>query len=475
MPVEAQVTARHSIAADSSSAFTLVATSLGFVVVQLDVTIVNVALQRIGNSVGGGIAALQWVVNAYTIVFAGLILTAGVIGDRLGAKRVFISGFAMFTAASVACGAAPNLDILIGARAVQGIGAAILVPCSLALLSHAYHDDAARSKAVGIWAGGAGVALALGPVVGGVLVESIGWRSIFFLNLPIGAVGIWLTARYAPESSRSEKMGFDLPGQLVAILTLAMLAAAFIEGGKVGWTNWFVIADFIASAIGSTIFLVIEAQRESPMLPLGFFRNATFSTMSAIGLMINIAFYGLIFVFSLFFQQQKKFSPLDAGLAFLPMTAAVIVANIAAGRAAAVLGPRPPMIVGQAIFALGCLFLLGTGIDTPYSRMWWQLLAIGAGIGLVVPPMTSALLGTVERQNSGVASGVLNTSRQLGSVIGVALFGSLIADPAKFVAGTHQGLVISAALVLSGCVAAFAFAQGKQRIYTSGPDQPTSQ
>lgn len=462
MPDEAQATAKHSIAADFSSALTLVATSLGFVVVQLDVTIVNVALQRIGSSVGGGVAALQWVVNAYTIVFAGLILTAGAIGDRLGAKRVFMSGFAIFTVASVGCGAAPSLGLLIGARALQGIGAAILVPCSLALLNHAYRDDAARSKAVGIWAGGAGVALALGPVIGGVLVESIGWRSIFFINLPIGAAGIWLTARFARESSRSENMGFDIPGQLVAILTLALLAAAFIEGGKAGWTKWLVIAGFIAAAIGSAMFVIIEARREKPMLPLGFFRNPTFSTTSAVGLMINVAFYGLIFVFSLFFQQQKKFSPLDAGMAFLPMTAAVIAANLAAGRAAAAVGARLPMIVGQVVFALGCLFLLGAGVETPYSRMWWQLLAIGAGIGLVVPPMTSALLGTVERENSGVASGVLNTSRQLGSVIGVALFGSLIADPAKFVAGTHLGLVISAVLVLTGCVAVFAFVQGKR-------------
>lgn len=450
MPAEAAQQTRSTIAPDLRSALTLAATSVGFVVVQLDVTIVNVALQRIGGALGGGVTGLQWVVNAYTVVFASLILTAGTIGDRVGAKRVFIGGFGVFTAASLACGFAPNLVTLVGARAIQGVGAAVLVPCSLALLNHSYQDDAARAKAVGIWAGGAGVALALGPVLGGVLVDTIGWRSIFFINPPIGAIGIWLTVRYARETTRSEALGYDIPGQLVAITTIAIFAAAAIEGGKAGWIKPTVIGGFLAAAIGAVTFVILETRSKRPMLPLSFFANSTFSAATAVGVLINTAFYGLIFVFSLFFQQQKRFSPLDTGLAFLPMTAVVIAANIVAGRVAATLGARLPMLIGQAIFAVGCLFLIGTGINTPYGQIWWQLLAIGAGIGLVVPPMTSALLRTVECQNSGVASGVLNTSRQLGSVIGVAFYGSLIANPAEFIRGMHDLLIVSAVLVLIG-------------------------
>src|SRR5215469_14860984 len=215
-----------ALASGTSPALTLTAMSLGFAVVQLDVTIVNVALNTIGASFDGGIAGLQWVVNAYTVVFASLILTSGALGDRLGAKRLLIGGFILFVVASMACGAAPNLVILIAARAVQGIGGSMLVPCSLALLDHTYKEPAARAKAVGIWAGVAGVALAGGPVIGGMLIASIGWRAIFFINLPLGLLGIWLTARHASESTQSRERPLDLTGQTAAIIAVAALAAA---------------------------------------------------------------------------------------------------------------------------------------------------------------------------------------------------------------------------------------------------------
>src|ERR1700727_614911 len=220
-----------------SASLTLFAMSLGYGVVQLDVTIVHTALDRIGPSPGGGVSELQWVVNAYTIAFAAFILTAGALGDRIGAKRVFVAGFAIFTAASVACALAPGAAILIAARAVQGFGAAILVPNSLALLSHAYPDDKARGRAVGIWAAGASLALTAGPLVGGGLIALIGWRSIFFVNLPIGLGALWLTWRYARETTRSTQRHLDLPGQAAAIATLGCLAGAIIEGGAMGWGN----------------------------------------------------------------------------------------------------------------------------------------------------------------------------------------------------------------------------------------------
>lgn len=444
-----------SPASGASPALTLVAMSLGFAVVQLDVTVVNVALETIGSSFGGGVAELQWVVNAYTVVFASLILTSGALGDRLGAKRLFIAGSILFVVASMACGAAPSLVILIGARAIQGIGASVLVPCLLALLDHTYQEPRPRTKAVGIWAGVAGVALAGGPVIGGVLIASVGWRTIFFINLPLGLLGIWLTATYASESTQSRERPLDLAGQTAAIIAVAALAAAMIEGGAIGWGNSLVIAGFAVFIVAGVVFLAVEARRPSPMLPLSFFRNRTFTAASLVGLLINFAFYGLIFALSLYFQQIKKFTPLMTGLAFMPMTAIVVAANIIAGQVSAWLGARLPMVVGQVTFGVGCLFLVAIAANTPFSDLWWQMVMLGAGIGLTVPPMTSALLATVERKQSGVASGVLNTTRQIGSGIGVALFGSLIANRDQFVSGLHLALYISAVVLIIGAVSAF--------------------
>src|ERR1700723_1965784 len=294
-----------------STSLTLAAMSLGYGVVQLDVTIVNTALDSIGTSLGGGVAELQWVVSAYTIAFAAFILTAGALGDRIGAKRIFMAGFAIFTAASVACALASNATVLIAARSVQGLGAAILVPNSLALLSHAYPDEKQRGRAVGIWAAGASLALIAGPLVGGALIALVGWRSIFLVNLPIGLAGLWLSWRYASETTRSREREIDLPGQLTAIAALGCLAGAIIEGGALGWRNAFVIAAFAASAVLAVLFVLRERRAPQPMLPLSLFAHRLFALTSLVGLFVNIAFYGLIFVFSLYFQRVNGLSPLQ--------------------------------------------------------------------------------------------------------------------------------------------------------------------
>src|ERR1700759_4251814 len=241
-----------------AASLTLAAMSLGYGVVQLDVTIVNTALNSIGWSLGGAVAGLQWVVSAYTIAFAAFILTAGALGDRIGAKRVFMAGFAVFTAASLACALAPNAVVLIAARAVQGLGAAILVPNSLALLNHAYPDEKPRGRAVAIGAAGASVALTAGPFVGGGLIALFGWRSIFLVNLPIGLAGLWLSWRDAGETTRSPQREIDLPGQAAAIAALGCLAGAMIEGGAAGWTNPFVLAGFGAAVVLAALFVLQE-------------------------------------------------------------------------------------------------------------------------------------------------------------------------------------------------------------------------
>jgi len=444
------------MAVRQGSRLTLVAMSLGFAVVQLDVSVVNVAIRPIGDALGGGVAGLQWIVNAYTIAFAAFILSAGAVGDRIGARRVFVAGFALFTAASALCGLAPNLGALIAARAVQGAGAAVLVPCSLILLNHAYEEPHERARAVGFWAAGASVALSAGPLIGGALIATLGWRAIFFINVPVGLMGIRLALRHARETPPAPGHRLDLPGQVAAVLALGVLAGATIEGGRLGWTEPVVLAGFAVAVAALGAFLAIEARSRAPMLPLGFFRSRTFSAASAMGLLLNIAVYGLIFVLSLYFQRGQGRSALETGLAFAPMTGIVMATNVGAGRLARRLGARAVMLGGAVLAAAGCFALLTVDADTAYLAMVVQLVAFGAGVGLVVPLMTSELLGSVDRARSGAASGTLNTMRQTGSVIGVALYGSLIAG-GSIVGGVHAALGVSVgALLATGALALLA-------------------
>jgi MFS transporter, DHA2 family, methylenomycin A resistance protein len=434
-----------------SKSLTLTAASLGFAVVQLDVTIVNTALDAIDASLSGGIATLQWVVSAYTIAFASFILTAGALGDRVGAKRVFIAGFALFTFASLACAFAPTTPILIAARAMQGIGAAILVPNSLAVLNHAFREEKERGRAVGIWAAGASFAITAGPLVGGALIEVFGWRSIFLINLPIGLAGLWLAWRRVEETPSMRSRALDLPGQALAILGLGCLAGAMIEGGAVGWTNRWVVTAFVAFVALVALFLSTERRAAQPMLPLSLFKRQRFTMTSIVGLLVNIAFYGLIFVFSLYLQRQNHYSALETGLAFAPMMIAVFVTNLAAARVAARIGPALTIAIGAAVAAASCGALLVIDEGTPYAAISAQFVALGGGLGLLVPPMTSMLLGSVEKARSGIASGALNSARQTGSVIGVSLFGSLIGGSLGFVSGTHVALLIATVLLACAC------------------------
>jgi DHA2 family methylenomycin A resistance protein-like MFS transporter len=337
---------------------------------------------------------------------------------------------------------------------VQGLGAAILVPNSLALLSHAYPDDKERGRAVGTWAAGASLALTAGPLVGGGLIVLFGWRSIFLVNLPIGLVGLWLTWRYATDTTRTQHE-LDLPGQAAAIGLLGILAGAIIEGGRVGWSNIWVLAGFVAFAALTALFLLQERRARQPMLPLSLFAHRMFALTSGVGLLVNVAFYGLIFVLSLYFQQIDGWSPLATGLAFVPMMGAVLPVNLVAPRLTERFGAPAVIAAGALIAAAGCLALLGIARDTSYWAICAQLLAMGGGLGMLVPPLTSTLLGSVEKSRSGVAAGVLSSTRQTGSVLGVALFGSLIGQSHAFLFGAHAALIISA-LLLIGAAATIA-------------------
>jgi DHA2 family methylenomycin A resistance protein-like MFS transporter len=370
----------------------------------------------------------------------------------LGAKKIFMAGFAIFTLASLGCALARTSDILIAARAVQGLGAAILVPNSLALLSHAYPGEQERGRAVGLWAAGASVALTAGPLVGGGLIALFGWRSIFLVNLPIGLAGLWLTWRYATDTTRTPR-DLDLPGQALAIGMLGVLATAIIEGGRVGWSNPWVLAGFAGFVLLTALFLGQERRTRHPMLPLSLFAHRVFALASLDGLLVNIAFYGLIFVFSLYFQEVNGWSAFATGLAFVPMMAAVLPVNLVAARIAERIGAPATIAAGALISAAGCLALLGIGRGTSYWAICAQLVAMGGGLGLLVPPLTSTLLGSVDKARSGIAAGVLNSTRQTGSVLGVALFGSLIGQAHDFLFGTRAALIVSAVLLIAAAAA----------------------
>lgn len=442
-----------------AASLTLAAMSLGYGVVQLDVTIVNTALHAIGKSLGGGVAELQWVVNAYTIAFAAFILTAGALGDRIGARRVFMAGFALFTAASLGCALAPDATLLIAARCLQGFAAAILVPNSLALLNHAYPDTMARGRAVATWAAGASLALTAGPFVGGALITLVGWRSIFLVNLPIGLAGLWLTWRFAAETPRLRQREIDLPGQATAVAALGCLAAALIGGGAIGFVDPFVLAGFAAAGLSGLLFIWRERRATQPMLPLSLFGHRMFALTALVGLLVNIAIYGLIFVLSLYFQEVNGLSAFQTGLAFVPMLGVVLPVNLAAPRLSERIGAPATMAAGAAISALGCLAMLGIRPDTRYIAICAQMIAMSGGLGLLVPPLTSTLLGSVDKSRSGIAAGVLNATRQTGSVLGVALFGALAGTGGGFMTGLHASLVISATVLLAAS-AAIGFGSG---------------
>jgi MFS transporter, DHA2 family, methylenomycin A resistance protein len=430
----------------------IVATALGFFLVQLDVSIVNVALATIGRDLHSSFAALQWVVDAYAVAFAACLLSAGAIADRIGARRAFITGLVLFGCSSIACGFAPTAAVLVTARTIQGIGAALLVPCSLALLNHAAEGDAAeRARGISLWTAAGSIALAAGPIIGGLLVAGVGWRSIFYVNVPLVAVGIWLTLHSVKET-RPGKSSLDAFGQLSAIAMLGTLTAAVITAGSIGWGAPLVLSLFAVAIASAIAFVLLESRGPDVMLPLDLFRRPPFTVATIVGFIVNFTLYGALFELGLYLQRLHGYTPLQTGLAFLPFCIAIGTANLVAGRLTQTRGARLPMVLGLIIATVGFIALVPLDTHTPYLAMLAGLLIMPAGIGLAVPAMTTALLASVEKERSGVASGVLNSVRQSGGALGVAVLGSLLA--AHAVGGLRASFIASAVLLLAAGVVA---------------------
>jgi DHA2 family methylenomycin A resistance protein-like MFS transporter len=412
----------------SHPAAALISVCMGFFVIQLDVTIVNVALPAIQREIGGSLAGLQWVVDAYTLALASIMLTAGSTADRVGARKVFTAGLAAFALGSAACAAAPHLSVLIAARVVQGLGASALLPCSLALLVHQFPDPASRARALGVWGGMGSLGVALGPVAGGALVAAAGWRSIFLVNVPICALTIVMLRRYVTESPQNPDRRTDVPGLLLGVAALAGLTAAFITAGQHGWTNPLPGALLAAGLMAGWLFLRAERTQPDPILPLALFRSRDLSGATGVGLIFNLVLYGSLLCLSLFLQQSRHKSVLATGLLLLPMSVITGVGSLASGRLTARFGPRPPMIAGLALAAAGAALLALSIPGAPASSLA-VILAGSVLLGLVslaMPAMTAAVVGAAGAQHAGVASGVLNAARQAGGALGVALLGSFL-------------------------------------------------
>ena len=428
----------------------LAAAALGFFAITLDALVVNVALPSIRDDLGGGITGLQWVLDGYTLMFAALLLSAGSLSDRIGARRAFGTGMAVFVVASAACGLAPTLGVLIAARLVQGAGAAIMMPSSLTLIREAYPDPVRRGRAIGVWTIAGAVAAGLGPVAGGAL-NLVSWRMIFFINLPAGAVALFFLAR-ARRSPRRE-VPFDWAGQILAVLAMSALTFGVIEAGADGFGATEVQVALVVSVAALAAFIAVQAREAHPMVPLDLFRSRVVVIASGTGFAFMAGFYGLVFVYSLYLQQVRGLSPLDTGLVFLPSSAVSGFVGPLSARLAERFGPRVLIVGSMAGMSLG-LAVIATVVG---SAPIWLLAVLRIPVGICGPlamqPTTAVLLESVPAHRSGVASSVFNTSRQLGGALAVAVFGALLAAHGQLLDGVRESLVIAAVVALAAAAA----------------------
>jgi MFS transporter, DHA2 family, methylenomycin A resistance protein len=429
-----------------SPAWSLAAALLGFFMVTLDAVIVNVALPDIRRELAGGITGLQWVVDGYTLMFAALLLSAGSLSDRIGARRAFGGGLVLFTIASAACGLAPSLAALVAARSVQGAAAAAMMPASMALVTHACPDPARRVRAVALWSLGGVAASTSGPLLGGVL-SVVSWRLIFFVNLPAGAVALVLLAQVMPSPRHS--VPFDWAGQAAAVAAMGGLTYGTIEAGSAGITAPDVLAALAVAAVGLALFIALQARGRQPMLPLSLFRSRTVSVAVTTGFAFMVGYYGLPFVMSLYLQQLRGLSALDTGIVFLPMmlTGAALTPLVA--RLTGQFGARALVITGLAAMTAGLAVMALLPSPAPVPVLSALMIATGLAGPLVMPPVMALLLQAVPARQAGVASGVFNSSRQVGGALAIAVFGALLANPETFVHGLRVSLLIGAAVALT--------------------------
>jgi MFS transporter, DHA2 family, methylenomycin A resistance protein len=432
---------REGASAGGSAWAPLAPACLGYFFVLLDVTVVNVALANMSSDLGTSRDGLQWVVDGYALVLASLMLSAGDAADLVGRRRVFIGGLLAFGVSSVICAVAPSVGVLVAGRALQGIGAAAILPTSLAIINHAFADSDERTKAIGFWAALGSLALVAGPLVGGVLVDGLDWRAIFWLNVPLVVAAVISTLVLVDESFDPSERRVDVPGQLLAIGALAGLVFVLIEGDRLGWGSPAVLAALVIAVVCAVAFIRTELRRRDPMLQLGYFRNRTFSAANAGSAMMNLGTLGALFAFSIYLQQEQGESPIEAGLHILPWTGTLAVFAIVGGRIAERFGPRLPAGLGLAL--TGASFLVVALLPAQDGAAALTVLGVaGVGLGIATPALVSAATAAVPAPRAGMAAAVNNTARQAGGAIGVALIGAI--------AGIETALAVGGAVVLLG-------------------------
>jgi EmrB/QacA subfamily drug resistance transporter len=434
--------------------WTLAAVSVGLFMIMLDNTVVNVALPSMRRSLHMSLSELEWVVAGYALTFAAFMLTGGKLADYVGRRLIFMVGLTVFTGASLACGLAPNGGFLIGARVVQGLGGALMNPATLSIITATF-PPRERGKAIGIWAGVSGMALAIGPLVGGLLTEHVNWNWIFFINVPVGIAGLLAIPLFIDESrDTSHEQRLDLPGLSTSAIGLFSLTYAFIEANSYGWASSRILGAFGVAAVMLVAFVLFERHQRAPMLELALFKNRTFSGANGAMLFVGLAMFGTFFYVSLYMQNVLHYSPVKAGASCLPMTLLIILIAPRAGALTDKVGSRWLVGLGMALLAVMLFYYSQLGANESFWAILPGLLIGGVGMGATMTPVTAAAMSAVAVDKAGVGSAVLNSSRQVGGSLGIAVMGAIVAAGSDFLTGFHDALRVGALLCLVGAAVA---------------------
>lgn len=413
-------------------------------VVGLDTTIVNVALPSIGKDFDVGTSGLEWVVNAYTVVLASLLISSGALADRFGRRRIFQLGLVIFGAASVACAIAPSIGVLIAARVVQGIGGSMLSPVALAIVVNVMTETKERAKAIGVWAAVFGISMAVGPVTGGLLIESFGWRSVLWVNVPVIAVVLVLTRAFVPESLAPRPRRLDVPGQLLLAIALGGVVALLIEGPRIGWTSPSSLAGYLLTAGAFAAFMRVESRRTEPLIDLQLFRHTAFSAAVVGAVVVFVALNATLLLGTLYLQQARVMTPAAAGAITLPMAIGAAVCAPLSGILVARVGARRPLVIAGSFTTLGGLCLVSLDNDTSTTTLLVAYLLLGIGFGFSNAPITNTAVNGLPAARAGLAGGITSSARQLGAALGIALAGGIIAgsEPADLAQVSRLGWLL---------------------------------
>ena len=429
--------------------------------IMLDNTVVNVALPAIQEDLGTGLSELQWIVTGYALTFAALMLIGGKLADAYGRRLIFVIGIVIFTGASLWCGLADSGNMLIAARVLQGAGAALMNPATLSIIAATFPPKE-RGMAIGIWAGTAALALAIGPLVGGLLTEHLSWHWIFFVNIPVGAIAIAASFLFIKESRDDTHESLDLPGLGTSALGLFALTYGLIEANAYGWTSARIVGSFVVAVVALASFVQIERRRRSPMLDLTLFRSGTYAGANVSMLLVALAMFGIFFFVSLYMQNILGYSAVQAGAAFLPMTVLIILVAPFAGKASDKYGSRWLMTIGMVLLGVQLLYLSQLGADSTFWNLLPGFIVGGFGMALTMTPTAAAATRAVPVEKSGVGSAVLNAMRQVGGSVGIALMGAIVAAQTKgnpgvdgFMAGFERALIVAAGIAFAGSIVAF--------------------